>query len=132
MKILLSAATFLIAAATSTPVLALVPGQYNIGGIQEICLQAGPNRYNSWYGTSFPAWGGRWRNGPKHQFVFGNYNGGAGNDSIVVTSGVAIWTEWTDTLSFRTAGAGQSFTFIKATCDPPAAPGKGAKRNPLD
>lgn len=119
MKKLLATASFLMVSALFAPAYAVTAGQYSVGGIQQICLVGGPVGFKNWYGTTFSAWGGQW----KQNFIFGNYASGAGNDVIHVTGGTtAHWVEWRDDLSFRTVLTGLAFTFVKSSCDPPAAP----------
>jgi hypothetical protein len=110
--------------ALATP---LSPGQYSLGGIQQICLTSSL----TWYGTTFPAWGGNYVKSGK-TYIFGNYAGGAGNDSIVVAGSQvkADWTEWRDDLSFQTVLKGIAVSFVKSVCDPPAKPGKAKSANP--
>lgn len=113
-----------LAIAMMSPMLALAtgPGQYSVAGIQQICLTGS----GTWYGTTFSGWGGAWADVPfgtsYNTHVFGNYSGGAGNDSMVFKNGKkGTWTEWRDDLSFQTVIAPATLKFVKANCDPPAA-----------
>jgi hypothetical protein len=123
-----------IAIAAIAPMAALAaigPGQYSVGGLQQICLVSG----GTWYSTTFPAWGGRWQQvavGSKlHTHIYGNYAGGVGNDSMVFKgASKGSWTEWRDDLSFQTVLNPVQIDFVKATCDPPALRAQGGSANP--
>ncbi|HEV8688811.1 MAG TPA: hypothetical protein VGQ91_00830 [Ideonella sp.] len=122
-----------IAAAALAPVLAfgaIGPGQYDVAGIQQICLTGS----GTWYGTTFPSWGGGWQQltiGTKvHTHIYGNYSAGAGNDSMQFKGSKGSWTEWRDDLSFQTVLNPVKITFVKAACDPPALRAQGGKANP--
>ena len=96
----------------------LTPGQWSLGGIQQICVTSS----NTWYGTTFAAWHGAWRFDGGLMMLYGNYASGAGNDSITVGGlNVADWVEWRDDLSFQTVVDDVQITFVKTVCDPPAA-----------
>ncbi|MEO8927565.1 MAG: hypothetical protein ABI306_10435 [Caulobacteraceae bacterium] len=104
----------------------LRPGNYVIAGVQPICLIRG----GTWYGESY-AFNGRWIAGPTGQTaIFGNYNTGAGNDSMVVTVGAVLWTEWSDDLSYQNIVTG-TVTRISGRCTIPAV-AKPGHRNPMD
>jgi hypothetical protein len=76
----------------------LKPALYNIGGKQEICLQAA----GTWYSPTLANWTGLWVVEGKNTHIFGNYNAGQVNDSIVVRGkSKADWTEWSDDLTFK-------------------------------
>ena len=78
---------------------ALKPGNYNLAGLQQICLVSG----GTWYGETYPSWSGTWGAGPTREdatLLSGNYNGGAGNDSMIVTGSNVDWTEWNDASAF--------------------------------
>jgi hypothetical protein len=92
----------------------LAPGQWNLGGIQEICLVAG----GTWYGTTFASWGGEWTYDGTQTVIFGNYDSGGGNDSILVDTH-PVWTEWRDDLSYTFVDS-ITITHVKKKCD--AAP----------
>lgn len=100
---------------------AIGPGQYDLAGIQQICLVSG----GTWYGTTFSGWGGGWQQltiGTKvHTHIYGNYSAGAGNDSIALKGSKGSWTEWRDDLSFQIVLNPVKLTFVKAACDPPVA-----------
>lgn len=105
---------------------AIGPGQYNLAGIQQICLVSG----GTWYGTTFSAWGGGWQQitiGTKvHTHIYGNYAGGVGNDSIALKGSKGSWTEWRDDLSFQIVLNPVTLSFVKTICDPPAAQAAGS------
>ncbi len=127
------AAASLLVIGSSASALGLKPGNYEVDGSQQICLVAG----GTWYGETFPSWGGDWRVGPVggggdlgDTFIWGNYASGAGNDSMVVSGTKVAWTEWRDDESFTNVLFG-SFVLIKsgskpAPCTAPDAPVGGA------
>jgi hypothetical protein len=94
---------------------------------QNICFVAG----GTWYGTTFPAWAGRWfqkgnnaaGNGNRVR-LDGNYAGGVGNDSAEIDFDnlkimTGAWNEWRDGFPF--------FVWTRViltrlgTCPPPPA-----------
>ncbi len=115
-----SAALAAGALAPSAASASLAPGNYEVAGIQQICLVAG----GTWYGETFGPWGGNWFAGPTRDdgtIIFGNYASGAGNDSMVVKGHSSVdWTEWQDNLSFQNFVDG-TFAKIPGACTPPAA-----------
>jgi hypothetical protein len=76
---------------------ALKPGLYDINATQEICLQAA----GTWYSPTLANWTGQWVVAGVETHIFGNYNAGSVNDSIVVHGKKGSWTEWSDSLSFQ-------------------------------
>ena len=121
------ARTCIAAAALAAPMMAsaaIGPGQWTLGGFQQLCLTAS----GTWYSTTFSGWSGAWGTYGKNVHIYGNYAAGAGNDSMVFnkkgTKG--SWTEWRDDLSFQTVISPTTLTFTKADCDPPAASAAGA------
>ena len=116
------------AAAIAAPVFAqagLAPAQYDIGGLQQICLVSD----GTWYGTTYSAWGGRYVVRGLKPYIFGNCWSGDGNDSIVVYgNNRGPWTEWSDDLSFENVLQNQLVTFVKYSCDAPALMENGGKR----
>jgi hypothetical protein len=77
-------------------------------GAQNVCFLAN----GTWFGTTFPAWGGRWfqkgnnaaGNGDRVR-ISGNYAGGLGNDSaeldfVNLRLMTGPWTEWRDGFPF--------------------------------
>ena len=124
-SVALTAASLAPGAASSA---VLKPGSYNLSGIQDICLEAG----GSWYGEDFAAWGGLYELGSNGDTViFGNYSGGAGNDSILVKRSAGTWTEWQDDLSFSNF---LTITVTKTsnTCTPPPTANKRVHNNPAE
>lgn len=110
-------------------------GQYNVAGLQEICILNGNPK--TWYGTTFPSWGGRWANKKKQIQIYGNYDSGDGNDSISfpLKGGAPyniIWIEWRDNFTFNQILVNKAFSFVKAVCDPPADAKKGGAANPAE
>ena len=100
------------------------PGLYDADGLQQICLQAD----GTWNSPTFASWGGQWSVVNKELHVFGNYNSGAGNNSIVVKGKKGSWTEWTDDLSYSNPLDPITFTYIGACTEARAVP--GAHANP--
>ena len=125
---LVSSALALAALAPSAAsALALKPGHYMIAGIQPICIVNG----GTWYGEAYP-FGGNWSEGPSGQTViFGNYNGGAGNDSMITTRKAVQWTEWSDGLAFQTFVTG-SVVRLTGHCAAPATLSPPKHKNPTD
>ena len=125
-----SAALAAGALAPSAASASLAAGNYEVDGIQQICLVSD----GTWYGETFHAWGGHWLAGPTRDdgtLIFGNYNSGAGNDSMVVEGTRSVdWTEWSDDGTFGTFIDG-TFAKIRGPCTPPAA-GINRTRNPQD
>ncbi|MDQ2859516.1 MAG: hypothetical protein M3T55_02065 [Pseudomonadota bacterium] len=121
-KVLLVSAAAALAACGSAMAGGLKPGQYSLGGIQQICLAAD----GAWYGVSFP-FQGHWRNAPAADDsapIWGAYDGGkAGrfHDTINVSNAAADWYEWNEDGSYSTMLPGLEFTRVKATCDAAAA-----------
>jgi hypothetical protein len=114
-----------IAAAAMAPMFAnaLAPGQYDLGGIQQICLTGS----GTWYGTTYSAWGGGYVVKGLRTFIYGNFWEGTGNDSMVFFSNNrGPWTEWTDDLGHQIVET-VAVTFVKAVCDPPALVENGGK-----
>jgi hypothetical protein len=121
-----------LAAAVLAPAVAssaiLKPGSYSLSGIQDICLESS----GAWYGEEFPDWGGLYTLGSDGQTViFGNYNSGAGNDSILVKKSAGTWDEWADDLSYSNY---ETITVTKTskTCTPPPEANKKVRKNPSE
>jgi hypothetical protein len=107
----------------------LKPGNYNFAGLQQICLVSG----GTWYGETYPSWSGTWGAGPTKEdatIMHGNYNSGAGNDSMVVTGGSVDWTEWSDDESFQNF-IDSTVSRIPGKCTAPDARAT-TKKNPMD
>jgi len=100
----------------------LGPGQWSLGGIQQICIVSG----GSWYSPTFAGWAGRYTTDSRAQVLYGNYASGVGNDVIealggAATGGASDWMEWRDDLSFQSFSDDVRWTFVKTVCDPPPA-----------
>jgi len=54
------------------------PGQYDLSGIQQVCLV----NDGTWYGTTFPAWSGHYDMVDGDLHMYGNYDNGDGNDEF--------------------------------------------------
>jgi hypothetical protein len=103
----------------------LKPNCKNTELLQTICIKDN----NTWYGTTFPNWGGdilvlRGRQ-TIFEAIFGNYLSGFGNSSFAVirttrAGATADWTEWRDDLSFKNFLPSVQLIFQKTKCDPPA------------
>ncbi len=129
--------TALIAAtavALAAPVQAKVlkPGQYSAGGLQDICLVSD----GTWYSPTFANWGGQWFTETyqgENAVVFGNYNSGAGNDSMVINGTKLLWMEWSDDLTYSNPLGDLTFTKEKKNCDPPQPAGtRNKNKNPIE
>jgi hypothetical protein len=112
----------------------LFPGMWSLGGVQTICLERG----GAWHGVSFSPWSGEWfplnggDEGGLVGIVFGNFNGGADNDSMAV--GIHLrtnWTEWSDDLT-SSQFLQVSLSYVSHSCPPPVAAPHAAHRHPMD
>ena len=141
-KIKILSATLLMTSALAMAALApsavsarvLTPGNYNLGGVQNIC----PVGDGTWYGETFGPWGGQWKAGPAREdatLIFGNYQSGFGNSALVVAwNKTADWTDWTEDFNPLTT------SFLEITVTPIAggclAPftrvNAGGHRSPMD
>ncbi len=83
-------------------------GAYSANGYQTICLYTD----GTWNSTTYANWGGEWSNAGSIGHVFGNYNSGAGNDSMVEKGKGGSWTEWSDSLSYVNVIDPASFTYV--------------------
>ncbi len=130
---LLLSSTLAAAALAASPALAagaLAPGNYSLGGIQPICLV----RDGTWYGERFAGWGGRWSAGPVSEdatLIYGTYNRGFGNDTMVVGSqGALDWTEFLDN-GRLVKFIDSKVTRIRGACSRPAV-SVSPQANPTD
>lgn len=108
---------------------ALSPGNYSVAGIQNICLVSD----GTWYGENFPSWGGGWEAGPTKDdatVLWGTYNSGAGEDTMVFTRSAVDWTEFHNDRTFVNFIDG-AVTRIHGKCTPPAASAT-TRKNPMD
>ncbi len=119
-------AASILAVCTSGSALAsgLKAGQYNVGGIQQICLTSN----GTWYGTTYH-FSGYWKlasGADDRAYIWGNYQAGGAywgyfNDTITVEkSATADWYDYNDDNSYSFANP-VSFTYVKKVCDGPAA-----------
>ena len=98
------------------------PGQYDLvvdgASLQQICLEAA----GTWYGTTFPGWSGQYVVDDKVLYLFGNYQGGAGNDTMVFGKcghkKDGTWIEWRDGFSFVETLFGVELKLDSPTCSP--------------
>ena len=117
------------ALATSANAWGLAPGNYEIAGIQQICIVAD----GSWYGETFPSWGGFWQVGPTSEdatVLEGTYNSGAGEDAMVLTPKAVDWTEFHNDRTF-VAFVDSTVSRIPGKCSAPAARAT-TRKNPAD
>lgn len=130
------ASTAAMLAPGSASAASLASGQYDLNGQQQICIQN--TNPKTWYGTTFPNWGGRWGKKQKTVFIYGNYAAGAGNDSISIrelngSPYKVVWIEWRDNFTFEIIIPKATLAFVKVNCDPPADASKAkAGANPGD
>jgi hypothetical protein len=120
------AATAIVAvAAGSAMAVGLTPGQFSVGGIQQICVK----RDGTWYGTTF-TFNGHWKNVANNGDIaalWGNYQSGGAyygyyNDTITVKKGPVIdWYDYNDDNSYSVFLGADSWSKVKTRCDPPAA-----------
>jgi hypothetical protein len=124
----------LASSATAAPGFGLKPGNYDLGGMQQVCLRDD----RTWYSETFAAWGGNWFVGPSAEdgtLIFGHYDTGAGSDSIVVSKGTADWMEWDTNTGSQVFFDGIKVTSIKGVpgkCTPPATKVTPGHHNPMD
>jgi hypothetical protein len=121
-----------LTATTVTQAHAFGPGLWSANGIQEICLKSD----GTWYSPTFGSWGGVWLKqtvtGLETGTLVGNYNSGAGNDSMVIKRSVFTWNEWSDDLSYvNLAGVGYVWSYLGSSCGAPAT-GPNKHANPMD
>lgn len=117
-SMLAASAIAMLALAPAAQAKTLKPGNYNLAGIQQICLVSG----GTWYGETYPSWGGTWGAGPTKEdatVLSGNYNSYAGNDAMIVTGSGVDWTEWNDGSAFQFIDS--TITRIPGKCSAPDA-----------
>jgi hypothetical protein len=127
-----------LAIALMSPMLvfATYPGQFMVADIQQICLMDN----GTWYGTTFPDWGGGWRDRRYPHItthIYGDDSAGAGHHSMIFVHGTSgerrqfgSWTEWRDDLSSHRVIQHATLKFVKANCDPPANVAESQKATP--
>jgi hypothetical protein len=107
---------------------AATPGQYSVGGRQQVCLLDD----STWYGTTFPGWGGVYYQKHARTVLAGSFDQGAGNDSMVFGPDLrGTWNEWTDDLQSHSLLTQVDLTFVKDACDPPPSRLDAQKSRPL-
>jgi hypothetical protein len=109
----------------------LRPGNYEIGGIQQVCLVGD----GTWYGETFANWGGNWFAGPTTEdgtLIFGHSDAGASSDSLVVSKGTADWMEWDTNTAFQEFLDNASVKGIPGKCTPPATKAPSGHHHPMD
>ena len=109
----------------------LKPGNYDLGGIEQVCLLKG----GTWYSETFPGSSGNWFLGPTTEdgtLIFGHYASGAGSDSIVVTKQTADWMEWNISDKSQVFLDSISVTGAPGRCTPPATRVTPGHNNPMD
>jgi hypothetical protein len=115
------AAAVIMLAAQAASAASLPPGQYDLGGSEEICLEAD----KTWYSTTYDNWSGRWLKKDKKFHIYGNWDNGKGNSLITISQlksepYKAFWFQWRDNSGYRKVYPGTTVSFVKAACDPPA------------
>lgn len=126
---LFASSALAVGAFASSATAAVGPGNYSVGGGQQICLVSD----GTWYGETYSGWGGMWGAGPTKEdatLLHGNYASGAGNDAMVIRGKTVDWTEWQDDESYQSF-LDTTFTKIKGPCSPPAARAN-VHHNPTD
>lgn len=113
------AAAVIMLAAQASSAASLPPGQYDLGGSEEICLK----NDKTWYSTTYEDWSGRWLK--KHFHIYGNWENGKGNSLITISHlksdpYEAFWFQWRDKSGYRKVYPETPVSFVKAVCDPPA------------
>ncbi len=99
----------------------LPPGQYDLGGEEEICLEAD----KTWYSTTYENWSGRWLKKDKKFLIYGNWDKGKGNSLITIAQlksepYEAFWFQWRDGSRYKAVYPETTVSFVKPVCDPPA------------
>ncbi len=101
----------------------LKPGQYDLGGVQQICLVDD----GTWYSPTFYHWRGRWqtRDDDEKAIIFGHFDdeiGDVGEDSMIFRKGVLDWTEWESQFAYYDFYDDVAITRVQKTCDPESPP----------
>jgi hypothetical protein len=132
-----------LAAAAMVPASAmaqLAPGEYSLGGIQQVCINI-PG--NNWYYTTFNSGGGQIFVDSNVVILYGNYATpsdtykAVGNDNIAIKVGIsgkkADWTEWRDFFASFGFVDDVVVSFVKTVCPPPppASTNKPGATDPL-
>lgn len=128
-----TAFTALAIATSMASAKALTPGEWSLGGIQDICLSSS----GSWYYTTYSGLPGGWEatGDKKVQTILygGTFASHNGEDSIVVSGKrVADWTEFANSGNTLYAfNYNISITFISSTCSAPYHAGGHEKLPPM-
>jgi hypothetical protein len=115
------ATAIIVLAAQAASAASLPPGQYDLGGSEEICLE----NDKTWYSTTYEDWSGRWIKKDKAFHIYGNWANGEGNSLITISQlksdpYEAFWFQWRDDSAYRKVYPETTVSFVKAVCDPPA------------
>jgi hypothetical protein len=115
------ATAFIMLSAQAASASSLTPGQYDLGGSEEICLESD----KTWYSTTYEDWSGRWIKKDKKLHIYGNWDDGEGNSLITISQlrsepYKAFWFQWRDDSDYLKVYPGTMVSFVKAVCDPPA------------
>jgi hypothetical protein len=109
----------------------LKAGNYEIGGVQQVCLVGD----GTWYGETYANWGGNWFGGPTSEdgtLIFGHYDSGAGSDTITVSGKTADWMEWDTNDGFQGFLDNASVLGIPGKCTPPATKATPGHHHPMN
>ena len=133
-NVLKSAALALAVGHSSAASANLKPGQYDVGGLEQICLV----NDGTWYSPTFPSWHGLWQivGNEDKAIIFGHFDDGLGDvgeDSMILEKGGLDWTEWPDDFSYTLFLDDTPITRVKKTCDAkaPAQHGRLMRRSPM-
>lgn len=128
-----TALTALAIAASVASAKPLKPGEYSLGGIQDVCLVS----TGSWYYTTYSGLPGGWEatGQRKVQTILygGTFFSGAGEDSIVVNGkGIGEWTEFANSGNDLYAfNYNIQVSFVSSTCSAPYHKGGHEKLPPM-
>ena len=115
-----------------TPAIAakITPGLYNLADVQQVCLQSD----GTWYYTTFSGNIGGWMPVKYHDakaILWGSYNSGVGQDSIVVNRGAADWMEFHNDGSFVAFLDKGTFARVSDSCTAPKSK-RNKHANPME
>jgi len=107
----------------------LRPGQYDVDGLEQICLIDD----GTWYSPTFYHWRGRWQLiGNEDKFIiYGHYDdeaGDVGEDSMILEKDGLDWTEWSDDFTDDLFLDDVPLTRVKKKCDPESQAREGLLR----
>ncbi|MGA7385509.1 MAG: hypothetical protein WBW81_12695 [Methylocella sp.] len=118
----------------------IAPGEYSLGGIQQVCIDI-PS--NNWYYITFNAGGGQIFVDSNVVILYGNYATpsdtykAVGNDNIAIKVGRSVkkadWTEWRDFFTYFNFVDDVVVSFVQTVCPPPppASTNKPGATDPL-